>query len=427
MSMKNRFILIFFYAFMVICIILSNTRIGFADFLTDKNVTFAKQSGKYDICVLTYDGRNYRIDIRDCMRLAVDTGLKENNESLNMDVEHKKSLVTRILNMGFAPEVALCYSFYGLREKVEQVLNGIEYPCVNSELKYNTERRFFYVVPEKSGIVVDRSRLYADMCKAIYGDRVVKINTQKTIAEVKSSNYPLFRRALFSTSFYSSGENRKHNIYTAIDKISGLVLQPGEEFSFNKVVGRRTEENGFSVAKIISNGEYIDGLGGGVCQVSTTLYNAAVLAGLEIVESHSHSLKPSYVKSGFDAMVNYGTCDLKFRNNTAKCIGIIGKYTQNECFFEIFGEKCRYNIKTKRMVITTKPQDYPEYIFDIDAPELAGYLPLGTEKVLTAGKDGEVVDSFVELYENGRKVKEMKLRRSTYNTQRAKIVVGTCL
>jgi len=422
--MKNRFMLIFFCIFALFCL---NFHYNHCTFAYNNSSVFAAQNTGYKICTLNYNGKLFEIDIRDCMKLAVDADAKINRESLNLNVAYKKALVEKILKMGFSYEVALCYSFYGLRERIEQVLSEIESPYEDSKLNYNAGKRYFYVTPSKNGVLVDRTKLYFDIYNALMSNGVAKIETTVLPAKIESSSFPLFRRGGFSTCFLNSNENRKHNIFTAVDKISGTIVKPNEEFSFNEVVGRRNEENGYKVAKIISNGEYVDGMGGGVCQVSTTLYNAAVLAGLEIVESHNHTLKPGYIKSGFDAMVNYGSCDLRFRNNTAKCIGIIGKYTQNECFFEIFGEKCQYNVEMCRKVIKTMPHENPQYILDVDNPELVGYLPLGTEKVVTVGKDGEVVDSFVELYERGRKVKEIKLRRSIYSSQNPKIVVGTCL
>lgn len=95
-----------------------------------------------------------------------------------------------------------------------------------------------------------------------------------------------------------------HNIALAAEKINGCILADGEEFSFNGRVGARTESNGFLSAPIILEGDFVEGVGGGVCQASTTVYNAALLAGMEITEQHPHSLRVGYVEPSFDAMVS---------------------------------------------------------------------------------------------------------------------------
>ena len=105
----------------------------------------------------------------------------------------------------------------------------------------------------------------------------------------------LTTRASFYTSYPSSTAERKHNIILASKSIDNTFIDVGGEFSFNLVVGDRTEKRGYKKSKIIINGDFADGIGGGVCQVSTTLYNAVLLAGLEIIEYHPHSLPVSYV------------------------------------------------------------------------------------------------------------------------------------
>lgn len=110
--------------------------------------------------------------------------------------------------------------------------------------------------------------------------------------------------------------DRTENVRLAAAKLQGHILLPGQEFSFNGVVGPREMEEGFREAKIIVGGKFESGMGGGICQVSSTLYNTALLAGLTITERHNHSLQIAYVPLGRDATVVYGQKDLKFKNNT---------------------------------------------------------------------------------------------------------------
>lgn len=121
--------------------------------------------------------------------------------------------------------------------------------------------------------------------------------------------------AEFTTPLIDKGENRLHNIRLAADSINGYVLKNGCEFSFNKIVGERSVERGYKTAPVLVGTEHTEGLGGGVCQTAATIYNAAVKAGMEITEHHTHKIEVAYAKNGTDATVNYDDMDLKFKNN----------------------------------------------------------------------------------------------------------------
>ncbi len=118
----------------------------------------------------------------------------------------------------------------------------------------------------------------------------------------------------YSTKYDASVAGRSHNVALAASTINGTVLKPGEIFSFNGIVGSRNEKTGYKPASVIVNGEYESGIGGGVCQVSTTVFNAALLANMEIKERFPHVLAAAYVPRGMDAAVYYGLQDLKFKN-----------------------------------------------------------------------------------------------------------------
>ncbi|HWQ89026.1 MAG TPA: VanW family protein, partial [Desulfitobacteriaceae bacterium] len=118
----------------------------------------------------------------------------------------------------------------------------------------------------------------------------------------------------YTTYFDSTLVNRTQNILLAAEALNGKILAPGERFSFNESVGKRTAEAGYKEAPIISEGAFIPAIGGGVCQVSSTLFNAVILAHLEILERHHHSLPINYVPPGQDATVSYPSLDFKFRN-----------------------------------------------------------------------------------------------------------------
>ncbi len=133
--------------------------------------------------------------------------------------------------------------------------------------------------------------------------------------------------ASYSTDILDSAENRMHNIRLCCDAINGVTLKPGEVFSFNGIVGERSAEKGYKKARVMVKDEYIEDFGGGVCQVSTTIFGAVKKAGLEVVEHHTHNHPVAYEKKGNDAAVNYPNLDFKFKNT--KNVTIIIKINQN--------------------------------------------------------------------------------------------------
>lgn len=142
----------------------------------------------------------------------------------------------------------------------------------------------------------------------------------------------------YSTWFDANNIERTENVRLSAQAIDGLILTPGEEFSFNDTVGERTASAGYKEALIIVNDEFVPGLGGGICQVSSTLYNATVYANLEITERHPHSLEITYVPPGQDATVAYPYLDFKFKNNTSGLLLIRSAVYGSTLSFELYGK-----------------------------------------------------------------------------------------
>lgn len=143
----------------------------------------------------------------------------------------------------------------------------------------------------------------------------------------------------YSTKYAASNRDRTTNLILAANKINGTVLMPGDTFSYNKVVGARTIAAGYKEAPIYVNGEVVDGLGGGICQITSTLYNAVVYANLEVTERSNHQFVPSYVTASRDATVVYGAIDFQFKNNRNYPIKIVCSVSGGIAQFQIFGLK----------------------------------------------------------------------------------------
>lgn len=232
-------------------------------------------------------------------------------------------------------------------------------------------------------------------------------------------------RSSFYTTYSSSSEERKHNIKLASNSLNNTIVDAGGEFSFNLTVGARTERKGYKNAKIIVNGEFIDGVGGGVCQVSTTLYNAVLLSGLKIIEYHPHSLPVSYVSPSFDAMVNSGSADLRFINNTSNPI-IIKTYADGSTLkIDIYGQELKVKYQRKSVVISEIP--CPDYQILIDEKGEYPDLKQGEQKIVKYGTKGIKSQGFLVAMKGDKIISVKKIRSDTYAPTQGKIIVGTTI
>ncbi len=193
------------------------------------------------------------------------------------------------------------------------------------------------IIPEKAGTIIDIGRSI-DIIMAASEGQPVKLLRVKVKPRYKKESLEKVKQCLgtYATGFHGSGERYK-NISVACGSINNTVLWPNQEFSFNETTGPRTAERGYLPAPIIIGGSFDIGYGGGVCQVSSTLYNAALKANLPIVERHAHSKPIHYVPPGKDATVSYGDQDLRFRNDRAGPLIIKTSMYRGRISAEIWG------------------------------------------------------------------------------------------
>lgn len=219
----------------------------------------------------------------------------------------------------------------------------------------------------------------------------------------------------YTTDFGFSSEGRRHNVKLAASRINGTVIKEGEVFSFNGATGERTLENGYRESPTIEYGKYTVGVGGGACQVSTTLYNAVIRAGLKVVMVSPHSLPVSYVPPSMDAMVSSAT-DFRFFNNTPYPITIRSKVKGNSLTFYIYGYKMITDgeeIKYRTEVVERLGADYTEII------DSNHELQEGENfKIVKEAKDGLVSECYRETYYRGKLVSTVRIRRDIYQAQK---------
>ncbi len=310
-------------------------------------------------------------------------------------------------------------------KKASDVVEGIYLDTLinptNASLSFTGNKdKPFKIVKEKVGKSIQKELLLNEINDALNSSKnKVIARLYDVIPAITCENLSLEtnKRASFTTYFNSSNENRIFNISKASNSINGIKILPNQEFSFNEVVGVRSEENGYKTAKIILNGEYSEGVGGGVCQVSTTLYNCALISGLKITEYHRHSLNVGYIEPSFDAMVNSYTSDLKFVNNTGKNVYVLSFMGENSITFSIYGEK---QLESYERVSVIKEEIIPEDLEFIKDDTLL----FGQTKILQEPKSGIVSEGYLIKYVNGERVSNCLLRKDTYKSVRGKTLIG---
>jgi len=202
---------------------------------------------------------------------------------------------------------------------VKRIAKEVEVKACNGRVEFNphggVER--FVVEGQVMGQKLNEKKLRTDILNAIKSKQHKHIFIDTIENKPKNEKEMIEKIDLRSsfTTYFEDNDNREHNIGLALSKFNGLVVKSGQTISFNQTVGKRSATRGFREAKIILDGEFVPGIGGGVCQVSTTIFNAVLMAGLDIDKSYNHSLAISYVPIGRDAMVS-SNADLVFTNNT---------------------------------------------------------------------------------------------------------------
>lgn len=213
----------------------------------------------------------------------------------------------------------------------------------------------------------------------------------------------------YSTNYSSSGASRSNNIALATSKINGTVLMPGETFSYNGTVGRRTKEAGFQEAGAYANGQVVNEVGGGICQVSSTLYNAVLRSNLEVTDRHNHMFQVSYCPIGTDATVSWGAPDFKFKNNRNYAIKISASTSGKNVNISIYGLKqdddCEVEIESYR---TGTVGFKTTYTTDSS-------LSSGSTKVIQGGSNGATSITYKILKRDGEVISKDVVSTDTYS------------
>ena len=278
----------------------------------------------------------------------------------------------------------------------------------------------FTIYPEVIGIDFDieEAKKILKEDKEEYVIKLTLTNPKVTIVEIGAEAFPE-KLSTFSTRYDPGDKSRTTNLIIACEKLNGKVIMPGEEFSYNKTLGPRTIEAGYKNGKIYSNGQVVDGIGGGICQISSTLYNSVLTANLEIVERRNHQFVTSYVGPGRDATVVYGVTDFKFKNTRKYPIRLVASCKNGIATVSIYGikEENEYTFQFKTNQVSTIPYT-TKYIEDNTLEE-------GKEVVIQKGANGVKTETYITKLLNGKIVSTTLLSKDTYNAMTKIVKRGT--
>lgn len=307
-----------------------------------------------------------------------------------------------------------------LKEEIENIAKGIDVEVENSTINISGSQ--INITDEKDGMKVNIDKtienINKDISKGIFSSDIVVENVEP---EIKKEDLKEVDTVLgsYSTKVTGPVTGRHTNIRLATERTSDVLLMPGDTFSYNEHTGLRSAENGYQYAPVIVQGVLQEGLGGGVCQVSSTLFNATLYAGLEYTQLRNHSIPSGYVDMGRDAVVSDTGLDFVFKNNLEHPVYIKNYMSGNTIICQVYGSsKDKQNISISTN--TDKVEETP--VKKVEDPS----LPKGEEKVIDKGRNGYKVSTY-RIYkdDNGNVLRKEKVLVSVYPKRQEVVAIGT--
>ena len=289
----------------------------------------------------------------------------------------------------------------------------------NAELKLKRNRRKYEIVDAVTGVSFDADAAQKLLARAAEGtDISVDLKYSAPEITTKRMKNKLFKHKLGTfTTWVSGTSDRISNVRLAAEKCDGIILCKGDTFSYNDTLGQRTQANGFREAGAYLNGETVQEVGGGICQISSTMYAACLNANLKILERHNHTFASSYIGLGLDATVSWGGPDFRIENDKEYPIKIEASYWDGRATVTIWGT--RTDKRTVKMVSKTeKVIPYPT------VTKTSSSLKAGKTKVTQKGSDGYRVQTYREIYEGGKLVSSEKEAYSVYTPHEQIVLKG---
>ncbi|MDD3852545.1 MAG: VanW family protein [Syntrophomonadaceae bacterium] len=338
--------------------------------------------------------------------------------------EQKRDIKSKLFNLDGSRSITyyeqIIYDKQAVIEMAEEWESYVVVEPVNPRLEM--EQQGLKIIPGQSGQTINIDKTLENLPSGwadINSDIKVPIVIEEAQPQITEKDLKSMGELARYTTWYNTGEiDRSHNLVRAAYTINTRVVQPGGIFSFNQTVGKRSFETGYRDAMVIVGGKFEPGVGGGICQVSSTLYNAVLLAGLEIVERHNHNLAVAYIPTGLDATVSYGLQDFRFKNNTQYPIYLKSAAGGGGLTITIFG-----HLSNKKNITL---EHYIDQVIPFrEIREKDPTLAPGEEIVETKGMPGYVARSYRVFHDNnGGVVLREKLATDRYSPLNRIIYIG---
>ncbi len=378
---------------------------------------------------VTYEGGEYPVD--DVLTPIVTSAVREAQAE-------EKAILDKLAAVSFEEKVKRMFDDAPQRDHIEKTLGNLENtdflagqiaeelgsklgkePKDSELLSFQSDGSFEVSEGEK-GLEVNQEKLSGDIKHALEsGNYTAEIPVTMETVEPQLSKDDFKTLSTYTTKT-TSNEARNTNVKLAAQAINGTILAPGETFSYNTVVGKRTPEKGYKEAPAYADGQTVQEYGGGVCQVSSTLYNALIGAGLDATERKGHTFEPSYVTPGQDATVSYMQPDLVFVNTTGHSMGIRASYASRTVTVDLFGVPVlEEGVKQYMSSEKTSTMD-PAYDY-VEDPT----CPFGTEEIITKATSGSVWKTYIVKEKDGQVISRDYLHTTTYRGHQGVIRTNT--
>lgn len=356
---------------------------------------------------VTYNGNNYAYNLKSESQNFTDAA---ESRALYFGAKSKRATADALISSGLPAEAVYNY----VLPNFKNIVKYFDFVNVKrADATVTFDQNGFHYNKGVDGVSVDQAKLFeallASNGRKITVELPLAVDRAVSVADLQQNTV---KKASFTTYYKSSGANRCYNIKKAALAVNGTIIDVGEEFSFNRVVGPRTTQAGYKTSKVIMDGNYTEGVGGGVCQVSTTLYNALLLADVS-PKACQHSLVSSYVSAGFDAMVSDAGADLTFTNNTQHPLYVSASVSDKNksVTFTVYGEPNLYKV-VRESVETREKFSTVEIVDSEKYPDL---VYVDQTKVVVSGSDGVKSKSYLNYYDvNGNLVARKLIRQNTY-------------
>lgn len=387
--------------------------------LVENNITDTKIN-KLDIKI------NNKVFTLDISKTKISNNIDETLDSaFNYGKNESLTSKYKLIKSGELKEYKLRYSIDDgeINKFVETLKTNFDKTPLNAKISLNNEK--INITEDVDGYGINEEKLKTDIRDKIANGKaeevigegsVIKANITKSVLATIDSKI-----STFTTSFESSSSARATNVSIAASIINGYLLMPGEVFSFNNIVGQTTPQKGFQMASVIVGSKIEQDYGGGICQVSTTLYNTIMKANIIPTERSHHNLPVSYVPIGCDAAISYGNLDFKFKNTFTYPIYVQAVTDNRHLTFNLYSSS-KVIDKNKNYVLRNDVYEVLQpkinYVNDPNVKE-------GIETVIEKASQGYKVRAYLDVYENGNKIDSKLVSNDTFYPVSGKISRGT--